>query len=168
MRVSLPLILSVACIGALIWFALQDDESGDGAPESDLVAGPEEPKAAQAPASGGSARPGRDGSGLDPIEVTRVDDIPTGIAAHFENAGETLFEDLDLSEQIVRFEVDPAHLRFLTGEDLLRSISELRGIDKPLRFLKSEDLKKFRLHVFARAVEPRCQAGESNGRRRDP
>lgn len=164
MRVTLPFIFAAVCIAVLIWFLFGDDPAGEHTGESELVGGPEEkperPKPQQEPAAGKWMHPARDGSGLAPIEVTVVDALPAGLEEFVQGGGQSLFDELDLREQIVRFEIDPGKARFLTGEDLLRSISELRGVDKPLHFLKSEDLDKFRKHVFGKIVEPRSQAAE--------
>lgn len=153
MRTPLLLVLLLGVLGGLAWMLLGEGDSGDDALPTDLQA-PEEGAASVEPRA-----PRVLESKERPVEIIRIDEIPEDVLTLLEREGRSILDDPEILNEIVTFEVDPRNPRFLRGEDLLRGIDSLGISDKPIKFLKREDLDKFRAHIFAVVVEPRVDAG---------
>ena len=153
MRTVFLLALALLAAAGAVWF-LFSEGPGSGLQEDPELQAPEQAPASQLPAAP-AVRP----TGKPPVEITRVDEIPEGILAHLEAAGDTLIDEQETMNEVVLFEFDPRRPRFFTGEDLLRGVSSIRAINKPIRFLRSEDLERVRSHVFPFVIEPRVDAG---------
>lgn len=153
MRLVLVILLAAVAAG-LLWFLL--DDQGSGTPDGHELSAPEgdESEAERVPDDVPSAPT------VTEVPITRIDALPKGILEHLEAGGQSLIDDPEFMERIVRFELDPKnpHKR-ITGEIILAALSGMPGIGKPFRFLSDSDLKRFRTHRFQAVVEPRMTAG---------
>lgn len=154
--VRLVLVILLAALAAgLLWFLL-DDSGSSGTPDGHELTAPEGDESDEERVPDDVPSEPR----VTDVPVTMIDELPQGILEHLEAGGQSLLDDPEFMERIVRFEVDPKnpHKR-LTGEIILAALSDMPGIGKQFRFLSDSDMKRFRAHRFQAVVEPRMTAG---------